>query len=186
MRRRAEAETDERSRDRRHERVAPAFEREAANEARATEADRAQHAELGLPFVAQHEEDVHEQQDPGENREAAERGIELRERLAREIGVVEHTLLHVVDVGGQAGNLRLEHGHDGVGEFGSILHAAAVRDGDERLRGLALDGARVVERGDRARRDETRCTTSSAARARSRRCRAAAETSVTSSRWSSP
>ena len=135
--------------------VAPTFEGEAANEAGATEADyRAQHAELGFPFVAQHEEDVHEQQDPGKDREAADRGIELRERLAREIGVVEHTLLHVVDVGGQPGNLRLEHGHDGVGEFRPSSTPRGSRPRDERLRGFAVNDAARRRRAQRSCREK--------------------------------
>ena len=78
------------------DRVAPTFGRERADERAPAQADGAQHAELRLPFVGEHEEDVDEQQDSGEHRERAERRVEPRQRLPAAFGAIEHGLLAIV------------------------------------------------------------------------------------------
>ena len=77
--------------------VAPAFGGERADERAPPQPDRAQHAELRLPFVGEHEEDVDEQQDAGEYGKHSERRVQPRERFARAIGAIEDAVFDVFD-----------------------------------------------------------------------------------------
>ena len=74
-------------------RVDAALHAEGAHELVALQADRAQHAELALPLVGEHHEDVDEQQDAGDHAERADAAEELRELRGDVVGLVEQVLL---------------------------------------------------------------------------------------------
>ena len=129
-----EREPDEGPRDRGHDRVAPAFGRERADQRAPAEPDRAQHPELRLPLVGEHEEDVDEEQDPRQHRERAERRVQPRQRVPAARRPIEHRLLAVVDARGDAHEMRGEHAVDRVGSLGTGFDPARVGHEDDRLR----------------------------------------------------
>ena len=150
-----EPETDERPRDCRCQRVAPTFGGESADQRRPPKPDGAQHAELGLPFVGEHEEDVDEQEDAREHAERAERRVDLRELAAVAIGPIEQGHLLLVDVvlqRAEPGDQRATHR---VRQVRARLDATPIRDHDRRLRRNAQARSGPCEKpGDRSGRDE--------------------------------
>ncbi len=151
----AEAEPDEGARDRGEHRVAPSFGRERADEGQSPQANGPQHAELRLSLVGQHDEDVHEKEDPRQDGERAEGCVQARQRLTTALRPIQHGLLAVVDARGDATEARCEQPIDHCGAARTGLDAPGVRHEHDRLRRRRVRRCAPGEDpGDRARADE--------------------------------
>ena len=128
----AEADADHHPERGRDDGVHPPLGRERAHEVGAAHADGAGHPHLRLALGREHHEQVHEQEQPGEDAEAAHGGEHGREALARRVGGVEQRPLRRVDlrVERRCGRDVVDRVDHRVGAADAALDAAAVGDGD--------------------------------------------------------
>ncbi len=139
----AQQSTDRRGDDR----VDRALETERAQQMRAAQTDRAHHAQLGLAFLAQHDEEVDHQQDTGHDAERPDEGEQrtdpgpLLRRVVEQIGL-DRVELEVTDTGLAQRSLQIPSHRLGVGL--AVEDAAVVGDQDPARRGFPGNGG--VER----------------------------------------
>ena len=158
-----------------HRGIDPALGRERADELRAAHADGTSHPELRLALGSEHDEEVHEQQQAGENTEAPHRGEHRREPLPHRLGHIERRPLDRVDLRAELfrGRGGTDPRADLVCEQRSVLHAAAVGDRDAPGRQCAASAARSND-VERLRARRARCAPPAQGRARTRQRRGAA------------
>jgi hypothetical protein len=124
----ADAEPEQDTRDDRGDRIGRALQGQRADEPGALHADGAEHAQLGLPLLREHHEDVHQQQRAGDDAEAADHQEQRAQGVAHLLGLLEDVALrclHRDRVGGGAELLLDEPGHV-RGQRVAALHVTPV------------------------------------------------------------
>ena len=124
----SDAEAGDRAERSGGDRVDRALDREGPGEPAAGEPDRSQHAELGLALLGEHDEQVDQQQDPGEDAEDPDQAEDLGQPGALTFRIVEHQGLGRFDLDARQPLDRVaEIRHDRVGQRTRVEHPSVER-----------------------------------------------------------